>query len=251
MSHDASAGAISGAMPGATSGAIAGAIPGGISGAISGAMPGETSGAIPGATPGAISGASGLDEKSAYLAALLERVSKHDAQAFEALYRASAPALFGLAVRVTRTSESAEEVLQDGFIKIWRFAGSYDPGKASPSTWMSSIVKNQALDYLRRNPYANVYIEELDERIAGSDAEPDLSREFSLDAERLSFYLGRLTPVQRQAIALAYFRGQSQSEIAHTLDAPIGTVKTWISRGLESLRSMAEARHAPQRGGIY
>ncbi|MFM0291951.1 RNA polymerase sigma-70 factor, ECF subfamily [Burkholderia sp. WP9] len=192
-----------------------------------------------------------LDEKSAHLAALLERVSRRDARAFETLYRTSAPSLFGLAVRVTRTSESAEEVLQDGFIKIWRFAGSYDPGKASPSTWMSSIVKNQALDYLRRNPYGGVYVEELDERIAAGEAEPDLSHEFSLDAERLSSYLGRLTPVQRQAIALAYFRGQSQSEIAHTLDAPIGTVKTWISRGLESLRSMAEARHAPHRGGIY
>ncbi|ASW01560.1 RNA polymerase sigma factor [Paraburkholderia aromaticivorans] len=195
--------------------------------------------------------APGPDEKSARLAALIERVSRRDARAFEALYRASAPSLFGLAVRVTRTTESAEEVLQDGFIKIWRFAGSYDPAKASPSTWMSSIVKNQALDYLRRNPYAGVYVEELDERLTASDAEPDLSHEFSLDAERLSFYLGRLAPVQRQAIALAYFRGQSQSEIANTLDAPIGTVKTWISRGLESLRRMAEARHAPPRGGLY
>jgi RNA polymerase sigma-70 factor (ECF subfamily) len=146
---------------------------------------------------------------------------------------------------VTRTSESAEEVVQDGFIKIWRFAGSYDPDKASPSTWMSTIVKNQALDYLRRNPYLGVYVEELDERVAASDAGVAFWQEFSPDAERLSFYLGRLTPVQRQAIALAYFRGQSQAEIAHTLDAPVGTVKSWISRGLESLRAMVDARHAP------
>ncbi|MFM0057246.1 RNA polymerase sigma factor [Paraburkholderia phytofirmans] len=195
--------------------------------------------------------ASALDQKSAYLAALLERVSRHEAGAFEALYRASAPSLFGLAVRVTRTSESAEEVVQDGFIKIWRFAGSYDPGKASPSTWMSTIVKNQALDYLRRNPYSGVYVDELDERIAASDADVNFWQEFALDAERLSSYLGRLAPVQRQAIALAYFRGQSQSEIAHTLDAPIGTVKSWISRGLESLRAMADARPAPHHGGLY
>ena len=190
-----------------------------------------------------------LDDRSVYLAALLERIAKRDAAAFEALYRLSAPSLFGLAVRVTRTSESAEEVVQDGFIKIWRFAGSYDPDKASPSTWMSSIVKNQALDYLRRNPYASVYVEELDERNAGGEG--DLSQQLALDAERLSGYLGRLTPGQRQAIALAYFRGQSQSEIAHTLDAPIGTVKSWISRGLESLRSMADPRRARARGGFY
>ncbi|WCM23964.1 sigma-70 family RNA polymerase sigma factor [Paraburkholderia bryophila] len=188
-----------------------------------------------------------LDDRSVYLAALLERIARRDAVAFEALYRLSAPSLFGLAVRVTRTSESAEEVVQDGFIKIWRFAGSYDPDKASPSTWMSTIVKNQALDYLRRNPYAGVYVEELDERNASGDG--DLSQQVALDAERLSVYLGRLTPGQRQAIALAYFRGQSQSEIAHTLDAPIGTVKSWISRGLESMRSMADPRRA--RGGFY
>lgn len=190
-----------------------------------------------------------LDEKSACLAALLKRIAKRDAHAFEALYRISAPSLFGLAVRVTRTAESAEEVVQDGFIKIWRFAGSYDPRMSSPSTWMSTIVKNQALDYLRRNAYAGVYVDELNARMSMADDDTDLAQQFSLDAERLSFYLGRLTPVQRQAIALAYFRGQSQSEIAHTLDAPIGTVKSWISRGLESLRIMIDGRHAPRHGG--
>ncbi|REG51917.1 RNA polymerase sigma-70 factor (ECF subfamily) [Paraburkholderia sp. BL6669N2] len=195
--------------------------------------------------------ASALDQKSAYLAALLERVARHEAGAFEALYRASAPSLFGLAVRVTRTSESAEEVVQEGFVKIWRFAGSYDPGKASPSTWMSTIVKNQALDYLRRSPYSGIYVDELDERIAASDAYVNVWQEYALDAERLSSYLSRLAPVQRQAIALAYFRGQSQSEIAHTLDAPVGTVKSWIKRGLESLRAMADARPAPHHGGLY
>jgi RNA polymerase sigma-70 factor (ECF subfamily) len=191
------------------------------------------------------------DEKGAYLAVLLERISKRDDAAFEALYRASAASLFGLAIRVTRTSEAAEEVVQDGFIKIWRFAGSYDPDKSSPTTWMSTIVRNQALDYLRRNPSSGVYVEELDERVATGDVDTDMTRQVSVDAERLAAYIGRLTPVQRQAIALAYFRGQSQSEIAHTLNAPIGTVKTWISRGLESLRAMVEARHTPHRRGLY
>ncbi|WP_144140475.1 RNA polymerase sigma factor [Paraburkholderia sp. BCC1884] len=191
------------------------------------------------------------DEKNAHLAALIQRVSKHDVRAFETLYRASAPWLFGLAVRVTHTRESAEDVVQDGFIKIWRFADSYDPARSSPSTWMSAIVKHQALDYLRRNAYSAVYVEELDERSAPLESDADPWTFFSLDAERLDFYLGRLTPVQRQAIALAYFRGQSQAEIARTLDAPIGTVKSWISRGLESLRTIIDTRHAPPHGGFY
>ncbi|WGS52384.1 RNA polymerase sigma factor [Paraburkholderia sp. D15] len=193
-------------------------------------------------------GATTGEERNAYFAALIARIARRDAAAFEALYRASAPSLFGLAVRVTRTSESAEDVVQEGFIKIWRFAGSYDAAKASPSTWMSTIVKNQALDYLRRNPYAGVYVDELDDRHAASDG--DASHQTALDAERLSGYLGRLSPGQRQAIALAYFRGQSQSEIAHTLGAPIGTVKSWINRGLESLRAMTEPRRVPPRGGF-
>lgn len=192
-----------------------------------------------------------LDEKGVYLAALIQRVSNRDARAFEALYRASAPSLFCLAVRVTHTRESAEEVVQDGFIKIWRFAQSYDPEKSSPSTWMSAIVKHQALDYLRRNAYSAPYVEEFDERSASIDGDAEVWASVSLDAQRLDFYLGRLTPVQRQAIALAYFRGQSQAEIARTLDAPIGTVKSWISRGLESLRTMADARHAPPHSGLY
>ncbi|CAD6528042.1 RNA polymerase sigma factor [Paraburkholderia metrosideri] len=201
------------------------------------------------ASEGAAIVAHGLHEKNAYFAGLLRRIAKHDASAFEALYRASARSLFGLALRVTRTTESAEEVVQDGFIKIWRFAGTYDPTLASPSTWMSAIVKNQALDYLRRNAYSGFYVEDIDEHIAPVEADDDFSQQFSVDAERLSFYLGRLTPVQRQAIALAYFRGQSQSEIAYALDAPIGTVKSWISRGLDSLRSMIDSRPAPHPGG--
>ncbi|MGF6571535.1 RNA polymerase sigma-70 factor, ECF subfamily [Paraburkholderia fungorum] len=203
------------------------------------------------ASQDAAAGALGLQEKNAYLAALLRRVAKHDAGAFEALYRVSAKSLFGLALRVTRTTESAEEVVQDGFIKIWRFAGTYDCAMSSPSTWMSAIVKNQALDYLRRNAYSGFYVEDIDEHLAPVDPDDDFALQFSVDAERLSLYLGRLTPVQRQAIALAYFRGQSQSEIAYALDAPIGTVKSWISRGLESLRVMIDARPAPHHGGSY
>ena len=192
-----------------------------------------------------------LDAKGLRLAALLERISNRDAAAFETLYRMSAPSLVRLAVRVTQTSEAAEDVVQDGFIKIWRSAGTYDPEKSSPSTWMSAIVKNQALDYLRRSPYAGVYVEEFDERTTAGEDFADPPYPSALDIKRLSSYLGCLAPVQRQAIALAYFRGQSQSEIARTLNAPIGSVKSWIRRGLESLRIMADAPHVPGHGELY
>ncbi|HZZ11297.1 MAG TPA: RNA polymerase sigma factor [Paraburkholderia sp.] len=196
------------------------------------------------------------DAKSVHLAALLERISRHDAAAFDALYRASAPWLVRLAARVTHTNEAAEDVVQDGFIKIWRFAGSYDPKKSSPSTWMSAIVRNQALDYLRRSPYASGYADHADhadgrdERLATIDDTAERAHQIAHDAARLTLYLDCLTPVQRQAIALAYFRGQSQSEIARTLGAPVGTVKSWISRGLESLRNRVDGKPVGHREGV-
>jgi RNA polymerase sigma factor (sigma-70 family) len=85
-------------------------------------------------------------------ASLLAHVAQRDVEALGELYRVCAPTLLGVAMRVTRKREWAEDVLQDGFIKIWRFARSYDPDRSSAMTWMATIVKNQALDHLRRLP---------------------------------------------------------------------------------------------------
>jgi RNA polymerase sigma-70 factor (ECF subfamily) len=172
------------------------------------------------------------------LAALLERVAKEDAAALRDLYDAAAPKLFGLALRILTKHEWAEEVLQDSFVNIWRFAGDYRRGLSAPMTWMSAIVRNRALDHLRRvNTQETEWSEALDDLVATGDPDPETLSAVSLQARLLDGCMQQLEPAQRQAVALAYLRDQSHSEIAETLTVPLGTVKSWIRRGLAKLKS--------------
>jgi len=180
-----------------------------------------------------------------HLAGLLARVSEYDAEAFAQLYSVCAPTLFGVALRVTRKREWAEDVLQESFIKIWRFAHRYDPDRASAMTWMATIVKNQALDQLRRTPPTVELPEDLaaDSELENAGADAALQR--ATEVACLCASLQELSPMQRQAIALAYFRGQSHAEIANTLAVPIGTVKSWIRRALSFLKAQLESTNLP------
>jgi RNA polymerase sigma-70 factor (ECF subfamily) len=174
------------------------------------------------------------------VAELLARVSERDAEAFSTLYRVSAPTLFGLALRMMRKREWAEDVLQDSFIKIWRFAYSYDPGRSSAMTWMATIVKNQARDELSRTPPPTDELPGDFFDVQFENVGPDAALQRVTDVARLSALLQQLSPMQRQAIALAYFRGQTHAEIADTLAVPAGTVKSWIRRALRFLKTQLE-----------
>jgi RNA polymerase sigma-70 factor (ECF subfamily) len=172
------------------------------------------------------------------LTALLERVATEDAAALRELYDFAAPKLFGLALRILTRHEWAEEVLQDSFVNIWRFAGDYKRGLSAPMTWMSAIVRNRALDHLRRvNTQETEWSEALDDLVATGEPDPETLSAVSLQARLLDGCMQQLEPAQRQAVALAYLRDQSHSEIAETLTAPLGTVKSWIRRGLAKLKS--------------
>jgi RNA polymerase sigma-70 factor (ECF subfamily) len=170
------------------------------------------------------------------VASLLAHVAQRDVEALGELYRVCAPTLLGVAMRVTRKREWAEDVLQDGFIKIWRFARSYDPDRSSAMTWMATIVKNQALDHLRRL-FENDW--------------PDAVLQRTTDIAHLCATLQQLNPMQRQAIALAYFRGQSHAEVACTLNVPVGTAKSWIRRALNLLKVQLEGTTAPTSTADY
>jgi RNA polymerase sigma-70 factor (ECF subfamily) len=172
------------------------------------------------------------------LAALLERIAKEDAAALRELYDLAAPKLFGLALRILSRHEWAEEVLQDSFVNIWRFAGDYRRGLSAPMTWMSAIVRNRALDHLRRvDTQETEWSDALDDLLATGDAGPEALSAVSMQARLLDGCMQQLEPAQRQAVALAYLRDQSHSEIAETLSVPLGTVKSWIRRGLSKLKS--------------
>jgi RNA polymerase sigma-70 factor (ECF subfamily) len=172
------------------------------------------------------------------LAALLKRVAGEDASALRALYEAAGSKLFGLALRILNKPEWAEEVLQDTFVNIWRHAADYRRELSAPMTWMSTILRNRALDHLRKlNAQETEWSDALEDLVASSDPDPEALTTASDAARQLAGCMERLEPVQRQAVALAYLRDQSHSEIAATLSVPLGTVKSWIRRGLEKLKA--------------
>jgi RNA polymerase sigma-70 factor, ECF subfamily len=172
------------------------------------------------------------------LAALLARVAGEDADALRALYDASSSKLFGLALRILSRPEWAEEVLQDSFVSIWRHARDYRRDLSAPMTWMSTIVRNRALDHLRRlDVQETEWSDALDDLVASDSPTPEALSQMSDAARLLDGCLRQLEPAQRQAVALAYLRDQSHSEIAALLAVPLGTVKSWIRRGLERLKT--------------
>jgi RNA polymerase sigma-70 factor (ECF subfamily) len=173
---------------------------------------------------------------------LLNRVAHRDHAALKILYDCSASKLFGLAVRVVGRREWAEDVLQEAFLTIWRAAGDYRASLSPPMAWMGLIVRSRGLDFLRRRAAERGNVtQELDESITDTlalDAPgPMDTAQASEQAWALHQCLGRLENRQREVVSLAYIRDLSHSELAEQLKLPLGTVKTWIRRGLDQLRT--------------
>jgi RNA polymerase sigma-70 factor (ECF subfamily) len=172
---------------------------------------------------------------------LLSRIGLGDRKAFRALYDATSPSLFGVAVRILNRRDRAEEVIQDAFVNVWQRAASYSSAASQPMTWLTAIVRNRALDVLRAEsarPTEPLHDDEDGEDHGPADERPDplglLER--AVDEARIRNCLGDIQGSQRQCLALAYYHGLSHSEVAAQLRAPIGSVKVWIRRGLDRLK---------------
>ena len=172
---------------------------------------------------------------------LIARSALGERGAFRELYRATAPKLFGVALRILRREDWAEEVLQECFVSLWRHAPDYNASRAAPMTWMTSIVRNRCLDWLRR-PNPEPLADEALEALESDNPGPLAVLEQGRDSAALARCLGALEARQRQAIALAFFDGLSHAELAQHLRQPLGTVKTWVRRGLARLRSCLETQ---------
>jgi len=172
------------------------------------------------------------------LASLLSRCALQDQEAFSALYTASSSKLFGVAVRITRRRDWAEEVLQESFVKIWHHAGSYDSSKSAPMTWMTAIVRNRSLDWLRRPQEVRTSEEQeaLLSAIPDDGPGPEELVSLAVEAGKLHECMEGLSDDQKRSITLAFFQGLSHGELAEKMGKPLGTVKTWIRRGLERLK---------------
>lgn len=189
--------------------------------------------------------ASNAQEKARMLVELLHGCAQQRQPDFQKLYQLTSPQLFAILVRILKRRDLAEEALQDAFISVWRNAGSYTAQKGTPMTWLVSICRYRALDMLR-HAQREVPLESSDNE--GNDlglellsVESDAGELIShAEARALKRCLEELSTSQRHSLRLAYFDGCSHEEIARTLDSPIGTVKSWVRRGLQGLKHCLE-----------
>ena len=182
----------------------------------------------------------------ATLIALIDRVALADEKALRELYELTSSKLYGVAVRVVTNREWAEDVLQEAFISIWKVAGDYKATLSPPMAWMALVVRSRGLDFLRRRATSRAdRMQELDDvisdTVAGDSPNPIDTALASEQARALHNCLSLLENKQREVVSLAYMRDLSHSELAQQLKLPLGTVKTWIRRGLEQLRGCMAA----------
>lgn len=177
---------------------------------------------------------------SELLTRLLARCALGDRPAFTELYRLSAPKLFGLALRILKTRALAEEALQEAFVRVWRHAAEYRPDRGQAFTWMASILRHHSLDLIRRSGREMQADDTLFAAVPDERAEPALAWSQAREAQALRNCLQTLEADQRQSLLLAYYDGMTHVELAARLRQPLGTVKSWIRRGLERLRRCLE-----------
>ena len=169
---------------------------------------------------------------------LLEGIAQGDEASLAALYDRYHLLSFSLALRVVNDRGRAEDVVQDAFLSVWRKAGSYVAGRGSVKTWLTSIVRNRAIDLVRARRESDGDDEAV--LLALRDPRPGVVEQVtaSLDRQTIRTAIGELPLEQRQAIAMAYFEGLSHSEIADATGLPLGTVKSRIRLGMHRLKGL-------------
>jgi RNA polymerase sigma-70 factor, ECF subfamily len=176
----------------------------------------------------------------AQLNELLARCAAADGAALKRLYECVAPRLFACLTRMLRRRSIAEEALQDVFVTVWERAAQFQPERGRPMAWLMSIARYRAIDLLRRERLAPALLAEPLEP-ASQEAEPTEERSLLSGGALLERCLALLTQEQRQCLELAFVGGNSHQDIAQRLGSPLGTVKSWIRRALQSLKSCLES----------
>jgi RNA polymerase sigma-70 factor, ECF subfamily len=174
------------------------------------------------------------------LEALLDRCAAADAAALQRLYELASPMLFACLTRILRRRALAEEALQDVFVSIWQRAGQFRSTRGRPMAWMMSIARYRAIDLLRHERSAPVLVPDLPERTEAPDESKDDLAPWLPASGLLDRCLSLLTDRQRNCLELAFIGGNSHEDISRLTGNPLGTVKSWIRRGLQSLRKCLE-----------
>jgi RNA polymerase sigma-70 factor (ECF subfamily) len=173
----------------------------------------------------------GVDDlQSTSVAELLYQTGKQDQRAFSRLYRITSPKLYAIALRILKDQGAANDCLQESFLSIWRQAHSYVQVHSSPMTWLSTIVRNRAIDMLRKQLRR-------ESRLSYGDTTIGVFQEQLIDSIALQRCLSTMEPSQVECLILAYLEGLTHPELSRRLNLPLGTVKSWIRRGLQQLRN--------------
>ena len=175
------------------------------------------------------------------LAALMAKTALGDEAAFAELYKQTSAHLYGIAVRILRDGAAAEEILQEAFVSVWHHAGSYEAARSHPSTWLAAIVRNRCLDQLRRRELDTVTLTADDDDgrefvLPSTDPTPVEMLLAGAEAQSVRDCVDQLDAGPKQAIALAFYQGLSHAELARHMRQPLGTIKSWLRRGLERLK---------------
>lgn len=178
------------------------------------------------------------------LASLIERIANRDRKAFEELYQLTSRKMFAVALRIVREPGLAQDVLQDAYIRLWRYAHTFNNKLSAPETWLHQVVRNRALDLIAQQSHTVNSIS-LDQFADQDDESSELVFEAhsassdDMETSRLmQACVQRLEGKYRQVLTLAYTHGMSHAEISEHLNVPLGTVKTWVRRGLIELKTV-------------
>ncbi|WP_373487763.1 sigma-70 family RNA polymerase sigma factor [Blastomonas sp.] len=183
------------------------------------------------------------DARRAALHDALARVAARDRAALREVYAMTSAKLHGICLRICIDRGAAEDVLQNVYLKVWQRAGSFDPGKASAIAWMCAIARNAAIDWRRSQRYDDPLPSDLADTLADSTADPSADLEQAGERARIFACLDELEPVRASAIRAGFYQGLSYPEIAEAMDKPVGTVKSWIRRGLMQLKECLTREH--------
>jgi len=179
-------------------------------------------------------------------AALVQQLLRRDVRAFEKLYDRHSRIVYGLVLRILQQASTAEEVVQDVFLQLWRNASQYQSSRGPFVPWLLTLARNRALDNLRLKSERQRRREDQTEELPQIAQTP--AYEQALDekrrAEAVRSLMSSLSAPQKKAIEMAYFEGLSHSEIAEALHEPLGTVKSWIRNGLIRLKEGLQAQAA-------
>jgi RNA polymerase sigma-70 factor (ECF subfamily) len=167
--------------------------------------------------------------------AMITRIAMSDRKAFDSLYLAVSPKLYGVSMRILKDRALAEDALQEVFIKIWQKASSYRAGQQAPMAWLVTIARNHAIDVIRANKRVHDDLEDHYD-IKSDDPTPEQASIAAGERAKIDNCLEELEPQKAEAVVSAYVEGYSYQELADRYAIPLNTMRTWLRRSLMSLK---------------